>query len=431
MRLSSILLFFLFLHTTLFAQSENGFFKKLKDYKIQPIIGLQMWSTYTFNQEVYNEVSKKYEAVDNRLNTQLRRSRLGVKGQPYKNLKFNVTASLDVVGSDVLSGTQGGGNNGSSPSFRIWNAYVQWKVLNDNEFLNLTVGYLSPRIGRESITSAMRYTSMEKSFSQNYLRRHLVGTGPGRAPGLNIGGLFYKEERKVNLSYDVGIFNPVFASLGGNSTGSKYAPMLNGRVVLHIGDPEFTKYSTSHKVNYFNKRKGLSLALAAAQQGATDLFESNEGLGFDFLLNWGAVNLDGEWTWLKREASRILVTGGEEIFSSSSNTGYARLSYNIEVGSGRYLEPVFMMMQFNGALNKDDQKNAADAKLSAGEDYLFDVGLNYYLNKNFKLSLHYTFQQADAGEAGDGATVNNYFYQKEVGAIHRGDWLGLGLVAVF
>jgi hypothetical protein len=44
--------------------------------------------------------------------------------------------------------------------------------------------------------------------------------------------------------------------------------------------------------------------------------------------------------------------------------------------------------------------------------------------------MHYTFRKGDAGEAGSGAAVNNYFFQSGVGPILRGDWLGLGLVAI-
>jgi phosphate-selective porin O/P len=421
---------FLLIQLSVFAQSEDGFFKKLEKYKIEPIIGLQMWGTYTFNQQVYNETTKDYEAVDNRFNAQLRRTRLGVKGQPYENIKFNITTAIDLVGRDLLSGTQGGVNNGASPSLRLWNAYIQWKISKNKDVLHMTVGYMSPQIGRESITSAWNSTSMEKAWSQNYLRRQLVGTGAGRAFGINLGGMFYEEDRSLNLSYDAGIFNPVFETLGGNSIGEKYAPLLVGRIVLHIGDPEFTKYSTSHRVNYFNQRKGISIALAGATQGTTETFVNNQAIGFDVLMNWGGFNFDGEWTWLSRKGA-WLPDVSKQNFISSSNTGYLRLSYNIVLPKGRYLEPVFMMVQFNGALDAVGQEKAFINKSFAGKDHLFDIGLNYYLNKDFKLSLHYSLQKADAGVAGNGAIINNYFFQSGVGAIHRGDWLGIGFAAIF
>ena len=161
--------------------------KKLEDFKLKPSIGLQLWSSYTIGEEVYDKSLGKYKSVDDRLNFQIRRTRLGFSGQPYGHLLFKFDAALDLVGRDLLSGTEAGANNGASPQFRLWNAWLQWKIKKGSEKFNLVAGYLPPQIGRESITSALRSTSMEKSWSQNYLRRHLVGIGPGRAMGVNLG----------------------------------------------------------------------------------------------------------------------------------------------------------------------------------------------------------------------------------------------------
>jgi hypothetical protein len=59
-----------------------------------------------------------------------------------------------------------------------------------------------------------------------------------------------------------------------------------------------------------------------------------------------------------------------------------------------------------------------------------DLGANIYWNPDFKISLHYTWRWGDAGATAAGATFNNYFRQSGLGAIERGDWLGLGLVVV-
>ncbi|HFA49838.1 MAG TPA: hypothetical protein ENJ95_12595 [Bacteroidetes bacterium] len=426
-----ISLAFLLFPLFVFAQQDNpSWGKKLVGFKIKPSVGLQLWSSYTFGEEIYNENTDRYEAVDDRLNFQIRRTRLGFKGQAYEDLQFNVTASLDVVGRDVLSGTEGGGNNGGSPKFRIWNAFVQWRLLPGSEKLNLVTGYMPPQIGRESITSALRSTSLEKSWSQNYLRRHLVGTGPGRAMGVNIGGLFLGKNGKFNWGYDVGIFNPAFVAYGGNSVGKKYSPLLTGRLAAYIGDPESKKYTTGHKVNYFGKRKGLTLALAAAAQGETDLFSVNKAAGFDFLLNLGKLNFDGEWTYMWREGSRWKIDVLKD-FTVASNVGYLRLGYNFNLKNGYVLEPLAMLVKFNGETGADDEADAAAVKSLAGEEQIIDLGFNFYFNPDLKISLHYTLRDGEPGYAGNGATVNNYFSQSGVGAIHRGDWLGLGLVAVF
>ena len=73
------------------AQEEaNGWLKKLKDFKIEPTFGIQLWGSYTNGEELYNEETSKYDPIDNRLNFQIRRTRIGLKGQPYENLKFNL-----------------------------------------------------------------------------------------------------------------------------------------------------------------------------------------------------------------------------------------------------------------------------------------------------------------------------------------------------
>ena len=96
---------------------------------------------------------------------------------------------------------------------------------------------------------------MEKAWSQNYLRRHLVGTGPGRAAGMNFGGLFYKEGQTVSLQYDIGLFSPVSQAVSGNSTGVQSSPLATARLLFMFGDPESKKYITGHKPNHFGKRE--------------------------------------------------------------------------------------------------------------------------------------------------------------------------------
>ncbi|MCB0842768.1 MAG: hypothetical protein KDE26_05810 [Bacteroidetes bacterium] len=419
----------LFLFPCMLLAQETRWSQKLDDYKIKVSANVQLWGTYTFGQEIYNDSNGAYQPVDDRLNLQLRRSRLSFKGQPYENLKFNMTAALDLVGKDDLAATQGASNNGGSPKFRLWNAYVQWRVKSNNEKVNIVAGYFPVQIGRESITSAFRSTSMEKSWSQNYLRRHLTGIGPGRAMGVNIGGLFLHE--KISWGYDLGIYNPVFQGIGSYSTGAKYSPLLVGRITGYFGDPESKEYTINHKINYFGKRKGLSLALAGAYQGETDLFISNSVLGMDVLLNWKNFNLDGEWSLLWREGMQTKNLPNEEYFTVASQTGYLRMSYNINLKNGYVIEPVAMVMHFGGPMDKDTQAEAASVKFFAGEDQMANLGFNFYLNPDLKLSLHYTMNQGDSGAAGNGAVFNNYFFQSGVGAIRRGDWLGFGLVAGF
>ena len=412
-----------------FAQGSSVFIKKLEALKIEPIVALQIWSTYTTGAKVYNADKKVYESVDNRINTQLRRSRVGIKGEFSTNLKFNFTAALDLVGRDLLAGTEGGANNGGAPKFQIWNAYLQWKLLNKSEALYVTSGYFPPQIGRESITSAMRSTSMEKSWSQNYLRRQLTGTGPGRVMGVNFGGLFVGQEQLIGFGYDLGLFNPAFQSFQGNSSGKRYAPLLVGRLVLHIGDPEHSTYRINHKVNYFSKRKGISIAFAGAHQRNTDLFSNNTALVSDFLFNWKNLNLDGEFALLQRSKLLNEQSGIAQKILATAHTAYFRMGYNIHLSNQWIIEPIVMIMQFNGGLTEAEQYYAEITKLNSGKDHTIDLGANLFLSPDLKLNLHYTLKSGDPGHAGAGTTINNYFYQAGIGPIQRGDWLGAGIVA--
>ncbi|MBR9923181.1 MAG: hypothetical protein GYB31_20315 [Bacteroidetes bacterium] len=409
------------------AQEDKGLLGKLENFEINHSVGVQIWSTYTMGQDIFNEVTGKYEAVDNRFNTQLRRSRISLKGKAYERIKFNFTAAVDAMGRDLLSGTEGPANNGPSPFIRIWNFFVQWQLIRESEDLYLTAGYFVPQIGRESITAGLRTGSMEKSWSQNYMRRHIVGTGPGRAMGINLGGILSSEEVNFHVGYDAGIFSPVFQSLNGNSTGINSTPMVSGRVALYFGDKESDSYTLGHKVNYLGKRKGLTLGVAATTQGETDLFTSNSAFGIDLLFNYGNLNLDGEWTWLQREGE----FGNTSPFSVSSQTGYARIGYNLNLRNGYIIEPVVMWVAFLGETDEASQAYAASAGSLFGEEETIELGANLYFNPDLKLSLFYTLRNGDLGAADEGAQINNYYSQGGVGAIRRGNWVGLGLVAIF
>lgn len=405
---------------------------KKEGARIEPFAMVQLWSSYSMGQEAYNADAGLYEAVDGRFNVMLRRARLGFKAEPYEGLKFQLMGAYDLVGRDVQSSLVGGANNGSLPAFGIWDAFLQWQPRKGREGFNIVAGYFRPQFSRESITSGWAVNSMEKAMSQNYIRTHLVGAGPGRALGLNIGGLLLNAGKNLGLQYNLGIFNPLTTANGGNSTGKDFAPLLVGRAVVYLGAPEQTAYKIGYDINYFGQRKGLSLGFDGAWQGQTALFEASYATGADLLFNWGPLNLDADWNLMWREGSRLLPDDRERTFTYASNTGHARIGYNLVVGEKYFLEPTFMLVQFNGA---DDLAGQADAKAigaSSGSERTYDAGINWYLNKrNLKLMAHYTWREGDAGEAASGFTGNMYFSQSGVGAIRRGNWLGLGLHAIF
>lgn len=418
-------LFVLSASSLIFSQNENkpALLKKMEAWKVKPFVNLQLWAVYTDGMELFNEQDNAYETVDNRLNFTLHRSRYGFDAVPFENLKFNFTFAADFVGRDALSALDPGQNNGADPFFRLWQTFLQLRMKPGKESAFLTFGYLSPRVGRESLTNPLRSTSMEKAWSQNYLRRHLVGTGPGRAVGLNFGGQVYNEGQPVSVRYDAGIFSPVTQSIGGNSTGKKSSVLLTGRTVFMFGDPESKTYSMGHKPNYFGKRNGISIGLAAAAQGNTDLYKNSYTYGLDFLINFGQINFDGDWHFLSRETSNGIAT-------AKANTGYLRISYNYPLKNGYVLETMAALVQYNGEMENVAQNAAGSVGMPAGEDQHIDLGINFYFNPDLKLALHYTLRDGNAGAIGDGSTINNYFVTG-AGAVRFGDWIGLGVNAVF
>jgi hypothetical protein len=107
------------------------------------------------------------------------------------------------------------------------------------------------------------------------------------------------------------------------------------------------------------------------------------------------------------------------------------MGYNIQVGK-YVLQPAGLIMFFEGGMDGPAQAQARTLKMGAGKEQTIDLGINWFLNKrDLVIQLHYTLHQGDAGAAGPGSTVNAFFNQTTVGAIRRGDWLGLGFNAIF
>jgi hypothetical protein len=432
-QISALTIFLLITQVTFAQEGFKGFLKNKEGFKLEPFAQFQLWSVYSSNQKVFNAQSKAYERVDNRLNFLLRRTRIGFRMQPYDNLKATVIFSFDAIGRDVQSGVFGIGNNGAIPAVGIFDAFLEWRLKPGSEKLILVAGYFRPQISRESITPAWQVGSFEKSATQNYLRQHLIGVNSGRSTGVNLGGLFKGPTEKVYLNYNVGIFNPGFYYNNNNSVGTQFSPLLVARAVLSLGDPELKQYSISYIQNYYNLRKGVSLALNGSIQGSTDLFRQNASIGADVLLNWRKINLDAEYHHLLRSGSRELPNNsGTRTFDYKASVEHIRVGYNWIAGKKLFLEPTFTLMHFQGATTALSQADASAVRSSSGAETSYDAGINWHLQeRRLKLLLHYTWRQGDPGAAGDGATVNDYFTQANVGAIRRGNWLGLGLNAIF
>lgn len=396
---------------------------------IQPVAILQVWSSYTMGQQVYDEATGTYLDASNRLNFQLRRSRIGLKGDAGKRLKFNFSLAADLVGRDLLAGTEGGANNGPWPRLRLWNAYLLWQLLPEKEGLYLSTGFQVPQLGRISTASAFRSPSMEKPWSQNYLRRHLVGTGPGRSIGLQLGGLIASQEANLwSGRYDIGIFNPAMTALSGNSAGLQTSPLITMRYRLSYGAPESKSYGLTTPVSFFGQRHGASLSFSGAWQGKNDFYQHNHAFGADVLINLGWWTIDAEWFRLGRQGKNE--TNGRASYWTVGQTGHFRISRLYPVDK-HHLETTLTYTFFQGPMNEQDQEQAQATMLFAGEEWYAEAAINWYFSKNLKISGSYTVRDGSPGAYGPGADFNNYLFQSGVGPIQRGNWLGAGLVAIF
>lgn len=361
---------------------------------IQPTASIQLWSIYTINEQERLVANGPLEPVSNRLNFTARRARFGFKGTPYKNFSYLLTLHYDNLGRDRFSATRAGTNDGQ---VGVIDAYMGWKISKKTDNAILTFGYFRPQISRESITGDLIANSFDKSIAQSYIRQHMVGKGFGRAMGLNLGG--QRKDGYFSVNYNLGLFNNNTTSSATETSGKYWSPLLAGRLALTFGEPEMDKYSLNYNINFFNKRKGITIGLNGTSQGKTDAFNSNQITGVDVLLNYLNVNIDGEWFWLHRK---------QEGIANEAQTGHIRASYNLIVQRKIFLEPVLMTSVFYG--NNGGSFN--------GKDLEYNAGVNWYLNKNnLKLSLHYVWQDGH-GKTGfsDGTSFR------------KGNYAGLGFL---
>ncbi|MEA2111574.1 MAG: porin [Campylobacterota bacterium] len=327
----------------------------------------------------------------------IRRGRIGVKGKYSDLISYKVWFAYDNLGksgNNILMGSPNDDTN-SNKDFYIWDAYFTYKF--DKEFANVTLGYVRPQVGKESITSGFTINSYEKGLSNFYVRKHIVGRGPGREVGVNVGGLTMDNK----LNYNFGVFNPNHSAITGadmtvkdggiNQTASteKTSWMMAARVAYSIGDPEMKKYKLGYTTNYFGKRNGATIGLNYTYQGETDKFKSNELMSVDLLANYENLNLSYEFDSLLREMSD---------YDTDDTIQTLRLGYNFALDNGQYVEPALLWSD----ADLDDRSHFGDAKAygngTAGSQTVTSLGVNWYRNKmKEKYSMHFVnFDKSDA-----------------------------------
>jgi hypothetical protein len=363
----------------------------------------QLWGVYTMDRV---ENGQKY---DNRMDFFLRRSRLGFQGKITEDLSWRVWFAYDNVGLDphtalAKNGSIGlVGGNTNNKEFYIWDAMFTYAL--HKNWANITVGYFRPQVGRESITAGFEVLSFEKALTNFYPRQHLVGTGPGRETGVNIGGLYNDEKTKLGLNYNFGVFN--VDKFSGGTGGDNL--LYTARVAISYGDPEMKKYGLGYKVNYFGKRNGITFAVNYAYLGrgkdGSSSFKNNQMLGFDILANYKDFTFNAEYDELKRSFDDSTKDYKDKVW-------HVRGGYNFTLPNKTILEPAITYSEWQG--DKTHANNDGNFKVT-------DVGLNWYIKQNnIKLNLHYVKQTGTAKS----------LYNPD-GKSKAGDYVGVGLQLIF
>ena len=399
----------------------------LRKIGFRHIADFQFWATHTSGTRIVDTVPGEFINVDDRVNFVVRRTRLGFALHPVDRLYVQTIIEIDLIGRDIFSGYSGGANNTSFPNVGLWDLRIGYQLSPETEALHLTAGYFAPQFSREHVTPWHAISSLDKAHSQNYIRRHLTGRGPGRSAGLNLGGILPMSER-IWMRYDIGVFNPVFQTSIVNSVGLDATAMFSSRLSFEFGRPERETYKYMLTAPGSGLPGGFSIGLSGSWQGKTDLFHSNSGTSLDFLLNRGNWHLEGEAALLMRSGERLLENGEIREFDYSYSTGFVRTGYNIRLPNEQVVEPSVMFTFFEGAKDLEMQRDASAVLSPSGSTWAFSVGVNWYLiPRLLRFNLHYTFQGSDAGAAGAEDIFNELIIESGT-KVQRGNWLGLGVL---
>lgn len=330
----------------------------------KPIVAIEAWSIFGSGEK------EDMEECADRSDVYLRRFRFGAGGQAYPFLSYSFMLHFDRIGVDEFSATKG-----SYSGIGLWNAFTTIKVLRDSELLNFHIGYFWAAVSRDYMTSPWSVTSFDKSYSTYYLRHFITGRGSGITSGVALGGI--QNFSSTSLSYRVGVYDPqVYLS-------SQYASRLyTGRFMWTWGDAEQSKYNYMVSGNSWSKRNGITLGVGGSAQKngliSDDLyFGQSYTYGADVLACYGGFSIQGEYYMMRRDAESYKSFRGELV--------NIRMGYNIKVKS-TFLEP---------SISYDQYSSTGDDKLYSfvGDDRTFDMGINWYLNKDkLKVALHYVLQ---------------------------------------
>ncbi len=349
------------------AEETSPFLEVNKDKLFKPIFAIETWATYSMN-----EGQKEDECTD-RGDIMLRRFRFGGSGNPYSWLKYSFQLHFDRIGEDSFSSTKG-----SYSGVGLWNAYITAKLLKNSELLNLHAGYFWAAISRDYMTSPWAVGSFDKTRATFYLRNFVTGTGNGITSGIALGGI--KNFKNFGISYRVGSYEP--SAYENNDHADR---LYTGRIMFSFGDPEQKSYKYMVSGQQWRKRNGVTVGFGGSTQingylNDTTCFSNSKAYGADILINYVGLSIDGEYFLMKRSAK------GFDDFDGTQ--WHIRGGYSF-IFKNKYIEPYVSYERYNG-------EGSSALYKYIGDDTSFDVGINWYLNKDkLKLALHYIIQDGD------------------------------------
>ena len=336
--------------------------QETKEFKpsINPYLNVQFWNVYSTG------YSLGEEDYANRISPYFRRGRAGLKGKLDPSLSYNLMLYFDYLAKDPYLSSKGTPNTGT---IGVWSANITWKMSKITDAIHITFGTFLPYISRESVTNPWTTSSLDKAETSCYLRQFVTGKTNGICPGINIGGLL--KLHKSLLNYNLAIVNRQDKT---SISKTEWSPVLNGHVMLNLGDPEWKSYKYSINNNNYKIQKSLTIGFGASNQGKTDAFKNSSSISANFMAYYNYIKIDGSYSKLIRKAGS----------NYKAHCYSIRGAANIPITKGWIIEPQFMWDCFKG------DANYSDASFFDGTDHIVDSGVNAISgNKKIKIGLHH------------------------------------------
>ncbi|MCC6598753.1 MAG: TMF family protein [Alphaproteobacteria bacterium] len=319
---------------------------------------------------------------DNPDGANLRRARLGAKGDIGEDLNYKI--ELDFGGE----------------STNLKDAYLAYTGLG---FADIVLGNAKPPMGMEQATSSNYITMIERSPVTNAFTRGEILGGALKGGGENwsLAGGVYNEDAGVNTSDDEGVSAEMRGSVD----------LLPGDNVLHVGlgGSLRTPNATSESVSLGGKPAGTGSNLIST--GTIANVDSSRVLGVELAGAFGPFSVQGEYMnyAIDRDSGSDPEFDGWYAQASYLLTGESR-PYKGSTGTFGRVKPARPFSLKNGTPGawevaaRVDQLdlNDAGAGVAGGKMTDWTLGVNWYMTDNVRMMLDYVSVDTD-----DNAVIAN------------------------